>query len=187
MLIDPQALRIVVDFLTERHIPYMVIGGLANAIWGETRATRDADFKVSVDMSVSEFRKLVRERFPERPTSIPLHLQSAHIIHIWAMPNVAVDLLVSIFDYERQATERAVEMHIEGVPTRICTAEDLIIHKVIADRGKDWIDIEGILMRQRGKLDIQYIRNWLTQFAEALEKPELVTRFNDLYKEYQDD
>jgi hypothetical protein len=78
-------------------------------------------------------------------------------------------------------------MHIEGVPTRICTAEDLIIHKVIADRGKDWIDIEGILMRQRGKLDIQYIRNWLTQFAEALEKPELVTRFNDLYKEYQDD
>lgn len=35
MLIDPQALRIVVDFLTERHIPYMVIGGLANAIWGE--------------------------------------------------------------------------------------------------------------------------------------------------------
>ena len=43
------------------------------------------------------------------------------------------------------------------------------------------------IVEQRGKLDIQYIRNWLTQFAEALEKPELVTRFNDLYKEYQDD
>jgi len=182
MLINPQALQIVIEFLTENHIPYMVIGGLANAIWGETRATRDADFKVGVDMPSSEFRKLVFERFPERPTNIPRHLQSAHIIHIWAMPDVAVDLLVSIFDYERQAVERAVEMNIEGLTTRVCTAEDLIIHKVVADRGKDWLDIEGILIRQRGKLDIGYIHAWLTQFAEALEKPELVSHFTELYK-----
>jgi predicted nucleotidyltransferase len=93
-----------------------------------------------------------------------------------------VDLLVGIFDYERQAIERAVETDIEGVPMRVCTAEDLVIHKVIADRAKDWIDIEGVLMRQRGKLDINYIRDWLTQFAEALEKPELLTRFNNLYE-----
>jgi predicted nucleotidyltransferase len=182
MIINPQALQIVVDFLTEHHIPYMVIGGLANAIWGETRATRDADFKVSVDMSLAEFRKLVFEHFRERHTNIPPHLQSTQILHIWATPNTTVDLLVSIFDYERQAIDRAVEMDIEGVPARVCTAEDLIIHKAIADRGKDWIDIEGILMRQRGKLDLKYIRDWLTQFAEALEKPELVTRFDNLYE-----
>jgi hypothetical protein len=53
--------------------------------------------------------------------------------------------------------------------------------QVIADRAKDWIDIEGVL-RQRGKLDINSIRDWLTQFAEALEKPELLTRFNNLYE-----
>jgi predicted nucleotidyltransferase len=182
MIITPQALQIVVDFLTQHRIPYMTIGGLANAIWGETRATRDADFKVSVDMPISEFRKSVYERFPERPTNIPPHLQSAYIVHIWAMPNIAVDLLVSIFDYERQAIERAVETDIEGVPTRVCTAEDLVIHKAVADRAKDWIDIEGVLMRQRGKLDINYIRDWLTQFAAALEKPELLTRFNNLYE-----
>jgi hypothetical protein len=91
MLINPQALQIVIEFLTENHISYRVIGGLANAIWGETRATCDADFKVGVDTPSSEFRKLVLERFPERPTHIPRHLQSAHIIHIWAMPDVAVD------------------------------------------------------------------------------------------------
>jgi hypothetical protein len=26
------------------------------------------------------------------------------------------------------------------------------------------------------------IRDWLAQFAEALEKPELLTRFNNLYE-----
>jgi predicted nucleotidyltransferase len=182
MLINPQALQIVVDFLNEHHIPYMLIGGLANAIWGEARTTRDADFKVSVNTSLAEFRKLVFEHFRERATNIPPRLKSAQVLHIWAMPEVAVDLLVGIFDYERQAIERAVETDIEGVPTRVCTAEDLVIHKVIADRAKDWIDIEGVLMRQRGKLDINYIRDWLTQFAEALEKPELLTRFNNLYE-----
>jgi len=182
MLYSPDALKRVIAFLNENHIPYMVIGGLAISTWGEARVTLDADFKISIDMPLAEFRKLVFERFPERPTNIPKHMLSPHVIHIWAMPNVAADLLVSIFDYERQAIQRAVEIEIEGVPTRVCTAEDLIIHKAIAERVKDWNDIEGILMRQRGKLDVKYVRHWLSQFAEALEKPEILTRFNQLYE-----
>jgi predicted nucleotidyltransferase len=182
MLFDPEALRRVIDFLNEHHLPYMLIGGLAISIMGETRATRDADFKISIDMPLADFRKLVFEHFSERPTKIPKHMLSPHVIHFWALPGVAADILVSIFDYEKQAIERAIEMDIEGVPARICTPEDLIIHKAIAERLKDWGDIEGILMRQRGKLDLAYIRNWLSQFAEALEKPEILTRFNQLYE-----
>jgi len=97
------------------------------------------------------------------------------------MPDMAVDLLMSVFDYERQAIARAVDATIEGIPARVCTAEDLIIHKGIANRTQDWMDIEGVLLRQGNKLDVAYVRDWLTQFAEALEKPELLTRFNELY------
>ena len=104
------------------------------------------------------------------------------MIHFWASPDVAVDILVSIFDYEKIAIERAVNAKVLGVPVRVCTAEDFIIHKVIANRGKDWGDIEGILVRQRGKLDLAYIRNWLSQFAKALENPEMLSRFDDLYR-----
>jgi len=182
MLYDPEALMRVIDFLNEHHIPYMLIGGLAISILGETRATRDADFKISIDMPLADFRKLVLEHFSERPTKIPKHMLSPYVIHLWALPDVAADILVSIFDYEKQAIERAIEMDIESVPARVCTPEDLIIHKAIAERNKDWGDIEGILIRQRGKLDMSYIRNWLTQFAEALEKPEILTHFNQLYE-----
>jgi len=186
MLIDPEALRVVADFLNQHQIPYMVIGGLANAVWGEVRITRDADFKVSTAMSPSDFRRFVLKHFPERPTGLPQHLRSSLVIHIWAMPDVAVDLLMSVFDYERQAITRAIDATIEGVPARVCTAEDLVIHKAVADRPRDWQDIEGILMRQRGKLDVAYVRNWLTQFAEALEKPELLARFNEMYDRVQE-
>lgn len=182
MLYSPNALNKVIGFLNEHHIPYMVIGGLAISTWGEPRVTYDADFKVSINMPLADFRKLVLEHFPGRATNIPLHKLSPQVIHIWALPNMAADLLVSIFDYEKQAIKHAMEVDILGVKVRVCTGEDLIIHKSIAERGKDWDDIEGILMRQRGKLDLAYIRNWLSQFAEALEKPEILTRFNQLYE-----
>jgi len=181
MLVNPEALRVVVDFLNQHRIPYMVIGGLANAVWGEVRMTRDADFKVSTDMLPSDFRHLVLSHFAERQTGLPQHLRSSFVIHIWAMPDIAVDLLMSVFDYERQAIARAVDATIEGIPARVCTAEDLIIHKAIANRTQDWMDIEGVLLRQGNKLDLVYLRDWLTQFAEALESPELLTRFNELY------
>lgn len=184
MLVNPEALRRVIKFLEEYKIPYMVIGGLAVSIWGEPRLTHDADFKVSIDMPLIEFHKLVLEHFQERPTSIPQPKRSPHIFHIWAMPEVAVDLLVSLFDYEREAITRAVEMTIEGVPLQVCKAEDFIIHKVIANREYDWLDIERVLIRQKSKLDQSYILNWLQQFSDALENPEMLARYKKLRAQY---
>jgi hypothetical protein len=40
------AVREISDFLTDHAIKHFVIGGIANAIWGQPRATLDADFKV---------------------------------------------------------------------------------------------------------------------------------------------
>jgi predicted nucleotidyltransferase len=182
MFNNPDSMRRVIDFLNEHDIPYMLIGGLAVSMWGETRVTHDVDFKVSIDMPLADFRKLVLDHFPARPTNIPPHKLSPHVIHFWASSDVAADILVSVFDYEREAIKRAVDAEIMGVPARVCTAEDFIIHKAIANRGRDWMDVETILMRQRGKLDIKYIRHWLKQFSEALETPEMLTRFEGLFE-----
>ena len=182
MFNDPASMQRVIDFLNEHNIPYMLIGGLTISVWGEMRLTHDVDFKVAIDMPLADFRKLVLEQFPGRPTNIPPNKLSPYVIHFWASPDVAADILVSIFDYEKEAIKRAVNAEILGIPVRVCTAEDFIIHKIVANRGKDWGDVEGIIMRQRGKLDLKYIRHWLKQFTEALETPELITRFEELYE-----
>lgn len=183
MFNDPDSMKRVVDFLNEHDIPYMLIGGLVVSMWGEMRVTHDVDFKVSVDMPLAEFRKLVLEHFPARPTNIPSNKLSPYVIHFWASPDTAADILVSVFDYEKNAIERAVDADVLGVPVRVCTAEDFIIHKAIANREKDWMDVSLILERQHGKLDIVYIRKWLKQFAEALENPEILRQFEALYAE----
>ena len=50
----------------------------------------------------------------------------------------------------------------------------------MAGRAKDWQDIEGILIEQRGQLDLDYLEDWLSQFAEALEQPEIVAQYRDI-------
>ena len=50
----------------------------------------------------------------------------------------------------------------------------------MAGRAKDWQDIEGILIEQRGQLDLGYLENWLSQFAEVLEQPEVVAQYRDI-------
>jgi hypothetical protein len=40
-----------------------------------------------------------------------------------------------------------------GVALVTCSAEDLIVFKAFAGRERDWLDIEGIALRQRGRLD----------------------------------
>lgn len=42
-----------------------------------------------------------------------------------------------------------------------CSAEDLVIHKSFAGRDLDWSDVERILTRQHGKLDLSLIRSEL--------------------------
>ena len=43
------ALIAISRFLKQQNIPYMVIGGMANAIWGEPRATLDIDITIWVE------------------------------------------------------------------------------------------------------------------------------------------
>jgi len=62
----------------------------------------------------------------------------------------------------------------------VCSPEDLIIHKTIANRPKDWSDIEGVLIEQMEHLDYAYIEDWLDQFAQALEQPEIVAHYQKL-------
>ncbi|MBI2976947.1 MAG: hypothetical protein HYY33_08350 [Chloroflexi bacterium] len=70
--------------------------------------------------------------------------------------------------------------NLGGFSAWICSAEDLIIQKVAAGRGRDWPDVEELLLARKGKLDYAYVKNWLSQFAEALDNPGLVTQYEQL-------
>ena len=176
-----EALREVKEFLEQHNIRYLVIGGVANAVWGRPRATRDADLKVLIgERSIDEFVVLVEMRFKCRVPNPTGFARQTYVVPIYAGNQITVDLVLGFLPYEELAAERAVTVEYLGVTFSTCTAEDLIIHKAISERERDWDDIVGVLARQGDRLDQDYIVRWLAQFAQALERPELIQRYQDI-------
>jgi len=78
------------------------------------------------------------------------------------------------------ALARAVDVDVEGHTIKFCTAEDLILHKLLADRDRDREDLKGIFKRQGKTLDRTYLDPLVEQLAESTYRPEILTRYRSL-------
>ena len=174
------SLRKVIAFLDARSFRYAVIGGIALAQWGIVRATYDADIKVLVpNHDYASVRAALRSAFPE-----PARQELPHnsLIVAVVVDDVIVDLLLALPGYEELIIERAVSRDLGGWTAWICSAEDLIIQKIVAGRDKDWLDVEALLIEQRGKLDMSYVEDWIIQFTDVLETPRMLAHYRRLVK-----
>jgi hypothetical protein len=173
-------LREAIAFLEAHAYRYAVIGGIAVTTWGIIRATRDVHLKVLVpDLDYAAVRAAIRAAFqePGRP-----HAPDNPLIVSTMIEGVVVDFLLALPGYEEQIITRAVQCDLGDWRVWVCTPEDLVIQKAIAGRARDWQDIEGILIEQHGRLDLTYLEDWLSQFAELLEQPEILARYRDIQK-----
>ena len=181
MKIQPELeepLQQAVSFLEASGYRYAVIGGIAVSQWSSIRATHDVDIKVLVPgMDYKRAREAIRQAFPE-PSRDQL-LENPFIVAV-TIEAVTVDFLLALPGYEENIINRAVNLDLGDLNVWMCSAEDLIIQKAVADRGKDWLDVESLLIDQWKNLDKKYIEGWLAQFAEALERPELLSRFHEV-------
>jgi hypothetical protein len=57
-----------------------------------------------------------------------------------------------------------------------CSAEDLVVHKVFASRDLDWGDVERVLIRQHGKLNLNQIRSELKPLLELKGETEALNK-----------
>jgi len=62
----------------------------------------------------------------------------------------------------------------------IGSPEDLVVHKVFAGRDRNWGDVERILVRQCGKLDLAQIRKELKSLLELKGDPEALNELDHL-------
>ncbi|MDP2754032.1 MAG: nucleotidyltransferase [Nitrospirota bacterium] len=179
------ALKDIQNFLKARGVPYMIIGGIGNLVWGEPRMTVDIDITIHIsDVKERDFIKEAGSKFKVLVGNPDEFVKKTRVLPIEIIESVKGDIIFAGLYYEKMAIERAVEVEIsKNTKVRVCTAEDLIIYKAISEREKDWQDIEGILLRRGALLDKKYILSWLSQFASALDKPGIKKRFGGLWKE----
>ena len=101
--------------------------------------------------------------------------RSRRVLLLRAPSGVGLDIALGGFPFEETAVARSsLYVFPPDLPLRTCSAEDLIVLKAFAAREKDWVDIEGVIIRQAGAIDWPYVRANLGPLAELKEEPEIV-------------
>ncbi|MCC6492114.1 MAG: hypothetical protein IT424_03730 [Pirellulales bacterium] len=98
---------------------------------------------------------------------------AVRVVLIAANYGIPIDVSLGALPYEEGLVERASRFeYLSGVPLVTASAEDLVILKAFAGRGKDWVDVENILIRQMEKLDWDLITGEPSALCELRESPE---------------
>jgi len=165
--------------------PYIIIGGFANILHGSGRTTRDVDIVIFVDYyemkrAVNAFEKDFKWRikdplqFVEKNFVLPLTHQPTEI---------EVDVSLGFSGFEKRALSRSKKMKFKNVELNVCTAEDLILFKLVAARPRDLLDIQEVMQRFRGKLDVSYLLSIAEDFREV-ERSDVFERLTEFLAKY---
>lgn len=153
--------------------------------WGQPRLTRDADLTLLVEFGTEDaFIDALLDQFVSRVPDARVFARATRVLLLHAVNRVALDVALGATPFEERSIQRASWYPIS--PRRkllTCSAEDLIVHKAFANRPQDWIDIEGIIIRQGDRLDIPLIWEELTPLVELKEEPEIIARLQQQFEQ----
>jgi hypothetical protein len=155
---------------------FCVIGGLALQRWGEPRETADVDLTLLTGFGGEEpFVRKLLEHFDARIADAANFALTRRVLLVRARSGVGLDIALGGLPFEDSVVARSSLFAFPaGTVLRTCSAEDLVVLKAFAARGKDWLDVEGVIIRQTGMLDWSYIRRQLQPLAELKEAPEIM-------------
>ena len=168
------ALKASLRLLQRRQIPYMVMGGLGLSVWGRVRVTQDVDLVIGLHERDEEdfINGLIKAHFlPAAPKAIVGHrlLVCRYLKTTKGLP-IEVDFFFARGAYQKQALRRAIKVALGRLEIRVIAPEDLILHKLLADRPIDRLDVQTIFEEQAGRLNTKYLTRWARRlgFSAAL-------------------
>ena len=173
-----RAVNDITSALESLRIDYAVVGGIANAIWGEPRATIDVDVTVSVsEPDVPAAISALTARFRSPVSDAPAFVQRTRVLPLDTAEGVRIDVIFALLPFELDAIRRAREVPASGRTIRVVTPEDLVLMKIISDRPRDLADAEAIVRRRVRELDRGYLEPRIRELALALESDDVSDRW----------
>ncbi len=154
--LDPASVELGL-LLDELRLGYALIGGQAVNCWVRPRATEDVDFVVLADRDAIE---RVEARLRDLGYSYMRRMDggesSGPDFVRMSLPGstTIIDLQTAKTEFQDAVINRAAVVGADA--TRVATAEDLIVMKLIAGRSKDGDDARRLV--QLDGLDLDYIR-----------------------------
>ncbi len=166
---------------------FCIIGGLALLRWGEPRETVDVALTLLTGLgNETAFIEELTECFEPRLADARDFALRNRVLLLRAASGVGIDVALAWIPFEERVVNRSTLYEFQqGVSLRTCSADDLIVMKAFAGRGKDWVDVENVIVRQSGKLDWDTIFQEIDVLAEAKGEPEIVTELGKRREDFE--
>lgn len=164
----------VATLLDRVHVPYAFIGGAALSAWGIPRSTFDLDLAIAaeepgvarlLDACVAAgfvvdpvFQSGFRDRVSGMET-LHVHVPAGRSL-------LAVDFFLTTTPFLRSVIERRRSIDLGQGPVFVCSAADLVLLKLVADRPKDRVDVQNVLAVQ-GVPEKEYLLRWAKTLGVA--------------------
>lgn len=180
------AARDIQTFIASKGWDFCFIGGVAVMRWGELRVTQDVDLTVytgfqNEDEIIDTFVSAFRSRIPDAS----IFALEKRVLLLLTGSGIPFDVSLGGLPFEERMIHRSTMFEfIPGAALRTCSAEDLVILKAFAGRAIDWMDIEGVLIKQGGTLDWEMIHEELTPLSEWKEDPSILPRLEQLRQKF---
>jgi hypothetical protein len=170
------------EFCRARGFRFCFIGGLALQRWGEPRLTQDVDLTVISGFGREpEYADKFLSAFAPRIADARAFALRHRVLLLLGRNGIPLDVALGAMPFEERAVSRSTPFLVaEGVSLLTCGAEDLIVFKAFAGRAQDWIDIEGIALRQQRRLDEGLIWRELLPLLELKEDDQTGPRLRRL-------
>lgn len=165
----------LINWWQSQNVSGLIIGGLAVALLGRPRVTRDIDALVLLaeDRWQGFMNSGVAFGFVARHSDALAFAREARVLLLSHQPTgIDLDIAFGCLPFEEEAVARAIVMEVAGVSVPLPTPEDLVIMKAVAHRDRDLLDIEGLLAAHPG-LDVRRVNRWVQAFADAFDMPEI--------------
>jgi hypothetical protein len=153
------------------------VGAFAVGFVAEPRATRDIDAMVFWEERAPEALAAIAQGYGfelRSANSMDIARRSRVLLLVHRASGVALDVSLGILPFELEMARRALHFERSGVSLPVATAEDLFVMKILAGRDKDLFDLQQI-RRLNPKLDERHIMRHVTEMAEVLENPQMIS------------
>jgi hypothetical protein len=166
---------------------FCFIGGLALQRWGEARFTRDVDVTLLTGFgNEKQYIDTLLNEFSSRVENARDFAIAHRVLLLITQDGIGLDVALGALPFEESAVSRATYFeYAPAVKLITCSAEDLVIMKAFASRPQDWVDVEGILIRQNYRLDCNYIFRYLEPLCKAKEDPAISVRLKNMMQKKQ--
>lgn len=177
-----QAAKELQSVFTEKAWRFCFIGGVALQRWGEMRVTRDVDVTLFTGFGAEEPAiDALLARYKPRVENAREFALANRVLLIESRSGVGLDVALGGIPFEEEMTRRATWFEFTpGLSLLTCSAEDLIVLKAFADRGQDWTDVKGVIIRQQGKISWDYVRKQLEPLCRVKEAPEILPHLDKI-------